>query len=570
MTGAAMLAVTLNPGFVPILAALLMLASPRNVRAPLMGGAALLALWLLLDHEFGAAAAMAQMGVPVVLLDLDALNRIFGIVMLILLIFIAVYSSSRRNRYEDAAILMLAGGAVSALFVGDLISFVAAAALAGLAAAWIVFASPLEGAGRSGARLLIWHGLEGLLFLVGVALHLTAGAASSVFARLDVASMSGACIFAALMIRIGAPFAHVWLKDVVSHASPAGGAALSAFTTMLGVYALARLFPVETLLIYVGGAMIVIGAIYAAAEDDLRRVGAYALSAQTGVCVALIGVGTPLAMAAAEGHVFATALAFAAWQMTLGGVVERTGSAKLSQFKGLFGAMPISVLVLFASALACASAPLFAPYATHMVALEAVAQWEQRWLWLLIAALPGVLMIALVLRPMLAANLPAAAKRAFNEAPFTMLLGAGLAAFLSFSIGLAPRWLYDLMPAALTFQPFELERLAPHLELMGVAGAVFMLAYAVRLAPRTFGAHTLDIDALYRGPIAAAGRWAGVLLLRAYGAWQAGATASGYAAARMMERVARRCDMPFAPIRVAQAAQFVSLAVFLMIVLLFK
>ena len=155
-----------------------------------------------------------------------------------LLIAIGIYSRARRNRFEDAAILMLAGGAVSALFVGDFVFFVATAALAGLAAAWTVFASPLPGADRAGVRLLIWHGLEGLLFLAGVALHITAQSGSVELVRLDVDTISGGCIFAALMIRVGAPTAHVWFKDVVSHASPAGGAALSSFTTMLGIYAL--------------------------------------------------------------------------------------------------------------------------------------------------------------------------------------------------------------------------------------------------------------------------------------------------------------------------------------------
>ena len=40
------------------------------------------------------------------------------------------------------------------------------------------------------------------------------------------------------------------------------------------------------------------------------------MTAQTGVCLALIGLGSPLALAAAEGHAFATLLAFAGLQMT--------------------------------------------------------------------------------------------------------------------------------------------------------------------------------------------------------------------------------------------------------------
>ena len=254
-------ALTLNPGLVPIIAALLILAMPRTARSPMIVASALAAFWLLLDHEFGAGGAMVQMGLPVVPFKLDELNRIFGITLLIALIVIGIYSGARRNRYEDAAILLLAGSAVSALFVGDLISFVAALALGGLAAAWVVFASPLEGASRAGARLLIWHGLEGLLFLVGVAFHLSSGTAALAVGRLDITSIGGAFIFAALMIRVGAPAMHVWLKEVTSHASPTGAGALSSFTTRLGVYALARGFPSEPRLIWIGAAMVVVGAL---------------------------------------------------------------------------------------------------------------------------------------------------------------------------------------------------------------------------------------------------------------------------------------------------------------------
>lgn len=537
---------TLNPGFVPIIAALLILAAPRTLRSPLIVLAALTSFWLLLDYEFGAAATMAQMGLPVVALNLDELNRIFGIALLIALIAIGIYSGARRNRYEDAAILLLAGSAVSALFVGDLILLVATLTLGGLAAAWVVFASPLEGAGRSGARLLIWHGLEGLLFLVGVAFHLSAGAQAIVIARLDVNSIGGGFIFAALMIRVGAPFAHVWLKDVVSHASSTGAAALSVFTTMIGVYALARIFPSEPLLVWIGAAMMVIGAFYAAAEDDLRRVAAYGVTMQTGLCTALIGIGTPLALAAAEGHAFATILSFVAMQLLLGGVLERRGNVNVSQLAGAGRMMPISLFLIILCGLAVSAAPGLVMFATQSASLEAAAQWDLRWLWTIIWAAPAVLFVSLLLRASLAAYTPTREVKPILEAPFSMLLGAGLALFLCFAVGLAPRWLFDLMPAEISFQPFVLDRVAPQFQLLGGAGIVFLVLRAARAAPREQGGHLLDIDALYRGPLAEAGRWAGVLALRVYGAWQSWTRRASHAAGRSLEAMANACDRPYA------------------------
>lgn len=83
--------------------------------------------------------------------------------------------------------------------------------------------------------------------------------------------------------------------------SSAGAGALSSFTAIIGVYALARMFPFpELLLTWIGGAMMLIGAFYASAEDDMRRAAAYGLTVQIGLCVALVGIGTPPALAAAE------------------------------------------------------------------------------------------------------------------------------------------------------------------------------------------------------------------------------------------------------------------------------
>ncbi len=540
-----MLSVALNPGFVPMLAALLALASPRGARAPVMAGAAITALWLVLDYEFGAPAAMAQMGLPVVLLSLDALNRIFGIGLSIALVAIALHSSARRNRYEDAAILLLAGGSVSALFVGDLVSFVASAALAGLASAWVVLASSVPGANRSGVRLLVWQGLEGLLFLVGVALHLTSGAASSIFARMDVRQLGDACIFAALLIRSAAPFAHVWFKDVVAHASPTGAAALTAFTSMLGVYALARLFPAEPLLIPIGAAMIVLGAFYTAAEDDLRRAGAYAMIAQTGVCLTLIGIGSPLAISAAEGHAFAAILAFVALQLSFGAIHERIGDVRLSQLAGVAGSMPVSTALAVASALAVSAAPGFAMHATQTAVLSSAAVWDFRWVWLLIGALPGVMFAALAVRPYLAMRRPPPKRAAFAEAPFSMLLGAGLAVFFCIAVGVAPHWLYSLLPTEAAFDPFALDALSERLQVLGAAGTGVLALRVLKLAPEHGRRDVLDIDSFYRGPVAASARWAGVLLLRIYGAAQAGFEHALRALQARIERGVASMDQPY-------------------------
>ncbi|MBI3438888.1 MAG: hypothetical protein HY054_09640 [Proteobacteria bacterium] len=537
---------TLNPGFVLIAAALLLLAAPRGLRVPTMAGAAVLAIWLMLDREFGAAATMAQMGLPVVLLNLDPLNRIFGIAMLIASVLIALYSGARRNRFEDSAFMLLAGGAVSALFVGDLVSFVAAAELAALAMASVVFASTSEGAAASGVRMLIWFGLEGLLFLVGSALHLSAGADSSVFTRLDVRQIGDAIIFAALLIRVGAPLAHVWFKDAVRHASPVGAPALTAFSTTLGVYALARLFPAEPILIPIGAAMTTIGLLYVVAEDDLRAAGAAGMSAIVGLCVALVGVGSPLALAAAAAHAFAATFVFVALQMVLGAIVERNGSARLSSLAGLSRVMPITSALLLFCGLATAAAPGTALFATLAVTLDALARWETNWLWLLSLLIAPVFFASFALRPAFA-GAGETAPRVRNEAPFAMLLGSAVASFFCISIGIAPGWLYAFLPSEMTYQPLSLSHMALQFEILGGAGLAYTAARAAGLTPRDVALRLWDVDAFYRGPLANLARWVGIIMLRIYGATQNGFVGILGATSQAASRLVRSFDRPYSP-----------------------
>jgi multicomponent Na+:H+ antiporter subunit D len=277
---------------------------------------------------------------------------------------------------------------------------------------------------------------------------------------------------------------------------------------------------------------------------------------QTGLCVALVGVGTPLALAAAEGHAFAAILSFVALQLMLGAALERHGSVRISQLAGVGRTMPISALLLIGCGLAVSAAPALVMFASQAAALEATAQWDLRWLWLVIWASPAVLLVSLLLRPALAAYTPLRDVRPIREAPFSMLLGAGLALFLCFAVGLAPRWLFDLMPAEIAFQPFVLDRIAPQLQLLGAAGVAFLALRATRIVPREQGVELLDIDAMYRGPLAQAGTWAGVLALRVYGAWQSWTRRVSGAAGRGLQVLAAACDRPYAPAGTAAVTLF--------------
>ena len=78
------------------------------------------------------------------------------------------------------------------------------------------------------------------------------------------------------------------------------------------------------------------------------------------------------------------------------------------------------------------------------------------------------------------------------------------------------------------------------------------------LAPREQAMALLDLDAFYRGPVAAIARWSGVLALRVYGAGQLAIAGLGEAAGRSMARLSRTWDRPY-------RQKFIGFAQFMMI-----
>jgi multicomponent Na+:H+ antiporter subunit D len=259
----------------------------------------------------------------------------------------------------------------------------------------------------------------------------------------------------------------------------------------------------------------------------------------------LIGIGSPLARAAAEAQAFALVFAFLVLHLALGAIVGRQGHARASHMEGVARAMPITTALMFVGGLAVAGAPGLATYVTTAIALEAAMQWGNAAPWAITAGLSAVLLIALCLRPALAAYRAPPGARAGHEAPFPMLLATALAAFFCISIGLAPSWLYGLLPAELAFRPYEIERAAPQLELMGAAGAAYLALRALKLTAPERALRLLDVDAIYRGPAAGAGRWIGVVLLRMYGAWRVQWDRFAKAVGAGLAGLMRLCDRPY-------------------------
>ena len=543
-----MFSVTLNPGFALIVGALLTIASPQALRSFVMAIAGFAGLFLLLTPDFGAYNSFGQIGLTIVPLTLDAINQIFGIAFIASVILLAVAANVRRDRAEDAALMLMAGSATSALFLGDVLSFVAASALAGLAATWVVFASPREGADGAGVRLLVWRGLESLLLLAGLALHLSTGGKND------------------MLVRHGCRQARRW-NDPGRASHPRRRAFGARLVQGCSVACLARgrgrdwrLFQHDRRLR--AGASVssrVYPRLCWAGHDGARRF----LFLSRGRYPPRRGVRADCANRILP-HPHWARRAFGARRRrrarlhadpgvlvlcVRGGGVDRQvrrcgarGPTRQSQARARQRVLDVPRRFCGGGRAWAWGLCLVRRCARSRSAMAGSLDLARR---LTDVGMPGGQYWRAARAGALCAE-HLAEKPELGDAPFPLLLAAALAAFFCFAVSLRPDWLYQLAPARFSFAPYALDRLAPQIQLISGGVALFVAASALGLALRPSGRRFLDFDALFRGPVSSSGRWCGVVMLRLYGAGQAAIAKLLERAGQALARFARSCDQPYA------------------------
>ena len=142
---------------------------------------------------------------------------------------------------------------------------------------------------------------------------------------MDIGAPGAVLLLAGFGIKAAFPMVHNWLQDAYPKASETGAVVLSAFTTKLAVYALARYFAGLDALIWIGAIMAVFPVFFAVIENDLRKVLSYSLNNQVGFMVCAVGIGTQLAVNGAAAHAFAHIMYKALLFMCMGAVMLPNG-----------------------------------------------------------------------------------------------------------------------------------------------------------------------------------------------------------------------------------------------------
>lgn len=517
---------TTNPGLFLIIAGVICAFTPnQRVRQVLTIGTPIAALWLLSGAvQEVDLASLSMMGIDMVLYRVDSLSFIFGFAFLIAATLNGIYALHQYDRVQDASAMIYAGAAVAATFVGDFMSLFVFWELTAISSVFLILKTGTRASYGAAMRYLAIQVLSGVLLLYG-ATQLFAVTGDMSIRGLSLGTDAGTWLLLfAFGIKAAFPLMHNWLQDSYPRATVVGAVVLSAFTTKLAVYVLARVFAGEHILIWIGAIMTVFPVFFAVIENDLRKVLAYSLNNQVGFMVCAIGVGTHLALNGAAAHAFAHIIYKGLLFMSMGAVLYRTGTTKASELGGLYKSMPWTTVFCLVGAASISAFPLFSGFVAKSLTMSAVLHEGHIIVWaMLLFASAGVLEHSGIKIPYFAFFGHDSGKRV-EEAPFNMLLAMGLASFICIAValpsisGFGYGMLYQMLPypeTAQTYQPYTFDHILTQMQLLVLAAMAFVLLQRFRLYPEERPGTVLDADWVYRRAGYGATLWSGAVWRKA-------------------------------------------------------
>ncbi|MFC1684816.1 proton-conducting transporter membrane subunit, partial [Pseudomonadota bacterium] len=197
-------------------------------------------LYLWLGIEPGTHVTFTVMSYELTLLRADKLSLLFGYLFCIASFIAGIFSLHVKDVKQHIAGVVYAGSALGAVFAGDLITLFIFWELLAISSVFLIWARGTERALKAGMRYLVFQVLSGVLLLAGALVYYhNTGSLTFDHIGLD-AGVAGWLILIAFGIKSAFPFLHSWLTDGYPEATVTGTVFLSAFTTKVAVYALAR------------------------------------------------------------------------------------------------------------------------------------------------------------------------------------------------------------------------------------------------------------------------------------------------------------------------------------------
>lgn len=375
----------------PFIAAVLVLLAGRGSRNMLAGltalapvaGLGLLASYLpaVLVRQTTSLRYdwLPQLGLNLSL-HLDGLSFLFCLLILGVGLLVIIYARYYLGENEAlprffASLLLFMGAMLGVVLAGNLLLMLMFWELTSLASFLLIGYWQHRNDARTGARMaLAVTGGGGLALLAGIILIgrvVGSYELSEVLAAGELIRAHSLYPVILVLVLLGVftksaqfPF-HFWLPHAMAAPTPVSAYLHSATMVKAGVFLLARLYPALSgtdwwfyLVTFAGLATLLIGAITALFQHDLKGLLAYSTVSHLGLITMLFGLGSDLAPVAAIFHIINHATFKASLFMAAGIIDHETGSRDMRRINGLWKYMPHTAVLAMVASSAMAGVPL--------------------------------------------------------------------------------------------------------------------------------------------------------------------------------------------------------------------
>jgi multicomponent Na+:H+ antiporter subunit D len=330
-------------------------------------------------------------------LRMDALTTLLVVLINTVGLAVVVYAVDYMRRYTArprfySLFLLMVTGMNGVVMTGDLFNLYVFLEISAIASyALVAFGCEREELEAS-FKYIVLGSVSSSLILIALALMYGVTGAlnmAQVSARIADIGMDAPLLLAFGLFICGFAFKaalvpfHAWLPD----AHPAAPAPVSALLSgvlikAIGVYVLARLIfnvfgaapNVLQLLLWLGLLSMVVGALMALGQRDIKRMFAYSSISQIGFIVLGLGLATPLGLVGALFHLLNHAFFKSLLFLNAGAIEFATGQRRLDRLGGLNRSLPVTAVTSLVGSMSIAGIPPFNGFWSKLIIVLACIQ----------------------------------------------------------------------------------------------------------------------------------------------------------------------------------------------------
>jgi NADH-quinone oxidoreductase subunit L len=335
---------------------------------------------------------------------IDGLTAMMFVIVTTVSLAVQVYSlgylaGDKRFTWYFAALSLFTGSMLNLVIANDLIQLLVGWELVGICS-YILVSHWWEEKVNSdaGIKAFITTKTGDIPFLFGIFTLIVATGTSNmgkVSAAAANGKISSALLIAGALLLFGGAIGksaqfplHVWLPDAMAGPTPVSALIHAATMVAAGVYLVGRMYAV--FIHAAGGALLFVGAIgavtmliaalLAAVQDDIKRVLAYSTVSQLAYMIAGLSIGVP-GYTPGLFHLFTHAFFKALLFLTAGAVIHAAHTNNMSEMGGLRRYMPLTFWTFLIGAAALSGIPPLSGFWSKDEIITTAFKQHEYWLW---------------------------------------------------------------------------------------------------------------------------------------------------------------------------------------------